>query len=567
MGEAALLRALSRANRLPTIDQDAPRPVTEVPMLPTSRRRFLAGLSAGALSALLPGTGASALTAVTGFRQGVAEAASRSEVLAAFYRGRGFDGIWAGSADREVARRNALLAAMVESPMHGLGPHRHDAEALVRSLQAARSPYEQGVAEVEMSAAFLSLSRDLNAGMLVPSEVSSHIKREVLAADPLTVLTVLPEEEPVAFLRGLAPATPEYARLLSEKLRLERLVANGGWGVEVPGGALEPGQGGASVVARRDRLIDMRWLQPTATATYDAAVADAVRRFQAAHGLSEDGVAGEGTLAEINVSPTDRLRSVLVALERERWNAAPRGSRHVWVNLTDFSAQIVDDDVPTFRTRAVIGAYEADRETPEFSDLMEFMVINPSWFVPRSIVVKEYLPQLQRNPNAAGHLRITDSSGRAIGRGSVNFNAYSARSFPFSMSQPPGDSNALGVVKFMFPNPWNIYLHDTPSKDLFNREVRAFSHGCIRLQQPRDFAYHLLARQSADPQGAFNEKLDSGAESRVNLERPIPVHLEYRTAFTNVRGGLQFRRDIYGRDAQIWSALEAEGVEAGPHPA
>jgi murein L,D-transpeptidase YcbB/YkuD len=536
-------------------------------MLPTSRRRFLAGLSAGALAASLPGTQASALSLVTGFRQGVAEAASRDEVLAAFYRARGFEGIWAGSNDREVARRNALLAAMAESPMHGLGTRRHDPEALVRSLQAARTPYDQGVAEVETSAAFLRLARDLNAGMLVPSEVNLHIKREVLAADPLTVLTVFPEEEPVAFLRGLAPSTAEYARLLSEKMRLESIVASGGWGVELPGGGLEPGQGGAAVVALRDRLIDMAWLAPTASASYDSALTRAVQRFQAAHGLADDGVAGEGTLAEINVSPTDRLRSVLVALERERWNAAPRGARHVWVNLTDFTAQVVDDDVTTFRTRAVIGAHEEDRETPEFSDLMEFMVINPSWFVPRTIVVKEYLPQLQRNSGAAGHLRITDSSGREVGRGAVNFGAYNARNFPFSMSQPPGPSNALGVVKFMFPNPWNIYLHDTPSKDLFERETRAFSHGCIRLQRPRDFAYHLLARQTSDPQGLFQEKLDSGAETRVNLDRPIPVHLEYRTAFTNVRGGLEFRRDVYGRDGRIWSALEAEGVEAAGLPA
>jgi murein L,D-transpeptidase YcbB/YkuD len=533
-------------------------------MIPTSRRRFLAGLSAGALSASLPATGALALTSVTGFRQGVAEAASRSEVLSAFYRGRGFSGIWTGGEEREVARRNALLTAMVEAPLHGLGSRRHDAQALVRLLQSAEAPYDQGLAEVAMSEAFLRLSGDLTGGMFTPSEVDPHIKRAVLAADPLAIITVFPEEEPVAFLRGLAPSTPEYARLLSEKVRMESLIANGGWGAEIGASPLEPGQGGAQVVALRDRLIDMGWLSPTATATYDAAMTQAVQRFQAAHGLAEDGVAGEGTIQQVNVSATDRLRSVLVALERERWNAAPRGARHVWVNLTDFSAQIVDDDVPTFRTRAVIGADGEDRQTPEFSDLMQFMVINPSWFVPRSIIVKEYLPQLQRNANAVGHLRITDSSGNVVNRGSVNFGAYSASSFPYSMSQAPGPSNALGVVKFMFPNPWNIYLHDTPAKDLFQREVRAFSHGCIRLAQPRDFAFHLLARQTPDPKGYFEERLNSGAETRVNLDTPIPVHLDYRTAFTNVRGGLQYRRDIYGRDGRIWAALEAEGVEAAP---
>ena len=533
-------------------------------MIPTSRRRFLAGLSAGTLAAVLPAAQASALSVVSGFGQGVAEAAAQDSVLAAFYRHRGFDGIWSGGGEREVARRNALLAAMVGAPQHGLGSRRHDPTPLVQTLQAAASPYEQGQAEVALSRAFLRLARDLNAGMFTPSDVDPHIKREVLAADPLAVMTVFPEEEPTAFLRGLAPSTPEYARLLSEKLRLEEVVAQGGWGAELAAGALAPEQGGATVVALRDRLIDMGWLRPTASARYDEGLTDAVSRFQAAHGLFDDGVAGEGTISEVNVSATDRLRSVLVALERERWNAGPRGARHVWVNLTDFTAAIVDDDVTTFRCRAVIGDPDETRQTPEFSDLMEFFVVNPSWFVPRSIIVGEYLPQLQRNRNAVSHLLVTDSSGRTVSRGSVNFGAYSARSFPFSMRQEPGPRNALGVVKFMFPNPWNIYLHDTPAKDLFERETRAFSHGCIRLHKPQEFAHHLLARQSSDPVGVFEQKLDSGNETRVKLEEPIPVHLEYRTAFTNVRGGLQFRRDVYGRDGRVWAALEAEGVEAAP---
>lgn len=530
----------------------------------TSRRRFLAGLSAGALAAGLPASQALALSAPSGFRQGVAEAASRSEVLSAFYRSRNFEGLWSGGGEREVARRNALLAAMAEAPAHGLGSRRHDPMALVRTLQAAATPYDQGLAEVEMSRAFLRYAGDLNGGMLVPSEVDPHIKREVMKADPLAVMMVFPQEEPVAFLRGLAPATAEYARLLREKLRLEQVIARGGWGAAVPDGALEPGQGGAAVVALRDRLVDMGWLAPTAAARYEAGMAEAVQRFQAAHGLAADGVAGAGTLEEVNVPPTDRLRSVLVALERERWNAAPRGARHVWVNLPDFSACVVDDDVVTFRCRAVIGDTEETHQTPEFSDLMEFMVVNPSWFVPRSIIVREFLPALQQNPGAYGYLRITDSSGRVVDRSSINFGAYSASSFPYSMHQPPSDSNALGIVKFMFPNPWNIYLHDTQARDLFNREVRAFSHGCIRLQQPRDFAYHLLARQAADPRSLFEDTVATGQETRLSLEQPIPVHLEYRTAFTNVRGGLQFRRDIYGRDGRIWAALEAEGVEAGP---
>jgi murein L,D-transpeptidase YcbB/YkuD len=191
---------------------------------------------------------------------------------------------------------------------------------------------------------------------------------------------------------------------------------------------------------------------------------------------------------------------------------------------------------------------------------MEFMVINPSWYVPRSIVTKEYLPQLQQNPNAVGHIEITDSRGRRVNRQATDFSQFTARSFPFAMRQPPSQSNALGLVKFMFPNPYNIYLHDTPAKNLFGREVRAYSHGCIRLADPFDFAYTLLAKQTPDPQGFFKSQLDTGKEIQVDLKEPVPVHIIYRTAFSDAKGAIQYRRDIYGRDAKIWDALQSAGV-------
>jgi murein L,D-transpeptidase YcbB/YkuD len=230
------------------------------------------------------------------------------------------------------------------------------------------------------------------------------------------------------------------------------------------------------------------------------------------------------------------------------------------VNLPDFTARIVDHGKVTFETRAVIGKDVPDQHTPEFSDVMDHMVINPSWGVPRSIIVKEYLPLLQRNPNAVSHLQVIDNRGRVVPRGAVNFAAYSARSFPFGLRQPPSDSNALGKVKFMFPNEHNIYLHDTPAKNLFSHEVRAYSHGCIRLADPFDFAHALLALQSDDPRGEFERHLNSGRETRVELEQPIPVHLVYFTAFPGAKGQMTYRRDVYGRDAGLLQALEAAGV-------
>jgi murein L,D-transpeptidase YcbB/YkuD len=237
-----------------------------------------------------------------------------------------------------------------------------------------------------------------------------------------------------------------------------------------------------------------------------------------------------------------------------------RGERHVLVNQTDFTAKIVDQGEVTFVTRSVIGKHTSDRRTPEFSDTMEHMVINPSWYVPRSIVTKEYLPKLKNNPNAHSYIEITDNRGQVVNRDTMDFSQFTARSFPFSMRQPPSSRNALGLVKFMFPNKHNIYLHDTPAKNLFSREVRAYSHGCIRLEQPFEFAYAILTKQSEDPKAFFHRTLNSGRETKVNLEKHVPVHIIYRTAFIDETGSPQFRRDVYGRDAKVWDALEREGV-------
>ncbi len=497
---------------------------------------------------------------VTAFRQAVAETAARDEDIAAFYRARSFEGLWAGDDAGAMARRNALLAAFDDATLHGLPSSRYDVNALVAQLRAARTPAERGVMDVTLTKLFLQYAQDVQSGILDPSRVVSDIKRDAPVRDRLEILQTFERGNPTAVLRSLPPSSPEYTRLMREKLNLERMIQEGGWGPVVNANSLEAGDSGAAVIQLRNRLIAMGFMKRSATPTYDADLVEAVRRFQTSHGLAIDGEAGQGTLREINVTMEQRLRSVIVAMERERWTNIPRGERHIWVNLTDFTAAIVDNDRVTFSTRSVIGANNSDRRSPEFSDMMEFMVINPSWYVPRSIITKEYLPQLQRNPGAVSHLEITDRNGRRVNRGAVNFASYNARNFPFSMRQPPSRANALGLVKFMFPNRYNIYLHDTPAKSLFGREVRAFSHGCIRLNDPFDFAYALLAKQTADPEGFFKSQLNTGRESRVNLEQPVPVHLVYRTAFTNVTGSLQFRRDIYGRDAAIWDALAREGV-------
>jgi murein L,D-transpeptidase YcbB/YkuD len=458
-----------------------------------------------------------------------------------------------------------LLEALSMASYHGLPASKYDAEALLSRMASVRGGFERGSLEVALTDLYLEFARDLQTGVIdTPRRVRSEIVREVPRRETRYYLTGLLSENPRAFLASLAPQSQEYARLMKAKMRLEHTIAHGGWGATVPGGKYEFGDTGAGVVALRDRLISMGYLTRTVTARYDGAITDAVRQFQEDHGLTVDGVVGGVTLDQINTTPQDRLKSVIVAMERERWLNMPGGlgDRHILVNIADFQARIFDDGKLTFETRSVVGHQDRDRQTPEFSDEMDHMVINPSWYVPRSIIVGEYLPKLRSNPGAVSHLQITDSRGRVVSR-NRSFAGYTANTFPFTMRQPPGPRNALGSVKFMFPNKYNIYLHDTPAKNLFSSEVRTYSHGCVRLNDPHDFAYALLARQTSDPVGFFQSRLRTGSETRVNLDQPVPVHLIYRTAFTTAKGHTQFRRDVYGRDAAIWDALSAAGVEIG----
>lgn len=493
------------------------------------------------------------------FRQSVAEMASSNEGVAAFYRARDFAPLWTSSED--VARRAAFFAALDHAEDHGLPAARYDAAGLKAAFRQVETERQRGALDVRMTEAFLVFAQDLRNGVLVPKTVDPGIVRDVPRRPDLDVLNDFAGADPAAFLRALPPQDPHYAELMKARRDLIAVINAGGWGRAVPAGKLASGDAGEAVVALRDRLVALGYLPHAIGQTFDADMEVAVQKFQRDNGLAVTGEANAETLTEINRGPDERLESVLAAMERMRWmNGLPLGARHIWVNLPDFTAKIVDDDKVTFSTVTVVGQNDPDKRSPEFSDKMEFMVINPTWNVPRSITVKEYLPMLQRNPMAASQLRIVDRNGRPVDRAAVDFTQFTAQNFPFSMSQPPSDGNALGQVKFMFPNPYNIYLHDTPSKSLFKKEVRAFSHGCIRLGSPLDFAYTLLAPQTSDPRGEFQQHLDTRAENSLPLQTAVPVHLVYFTAWPDARGHMTWRRDIYGRDGRVFRALEAAGV-------
>lgn len=481
----------------------------------------------------------------------------------AVYEAREHRPIWIGEDNQTRAR--ALLAAVRSASDHGLPAGRYEADALEAALNAAQGP-EAAAAELLATRIYLSYAQDLISGALEPSAINREIAVKPPRRPEGALLEAVANSTPRAFFKALAPRHPDYTRLLAEKKRLEAEVANDAT-PQLGSRTMRQGSKGPNVVALRTRLGQLGYGGPADPAAagqelsevFDADLRATVRQFQKDRGLVADGIVGPGTLRAFGGTARDKLQKVIVGLERERWLNRDRGQRHIIVNIADFSFNLYEDGKVAFHSITVVGRGTSDRRTPEFHDEMTHMVVNPTWHVPSSIAGKEYLPTLKRNGGLRG-LKVINRSGRVVQPGTVDFTKYSAKNFPFSIKQPPGPRNALGRVKFMFPNRYNIYLHDTPSKNLFKREVRAFSHGCIRVQRPFDFAYALLKPQSADPQAAFDSWLKTGREQYVNLVTPVPVYLTYKTAFVE-DGKVSYRPDVYGRDKGLWKALVDAGLE------
>jgi len=478
-----------------------------------------------------------------------------------FYASRDYRPYWSTNGAAPVA---ALAAAMDGSAAHGLPADRYDAAAL--RARFADPAGDLAAREVAATRAYLTLAGDTRAGVVRPGAADGEIGIAAPDRDPALLLAALDAAgAPDAALAQLEPADPDYRRLVAEKARLEGLLGTGARGAEIPDGpTLRPGESSPRVADLRGRLDRLGYPAPAgempATA-FDPGLEAALKRFQSDHGLIDDGMLGRRTLAALNASVEDRLRQVVVNLERLRWMNRDLGARHITVNIPDYSVRMVEGGAEVYRTRAVVGMARETR-TPEFSDVMSYMVVNPTWHIPDSIATRVYLPKLRKDPNvlADSNMRLFTRSGVEINPRLVDFNQYTAESFPFRIKQNPSAANALGRVKFMFPNQYAIYLHDTPARDLFARDARAFSNGCVRLEDPLELAHILLDGQVANPVVAFDDWLASKVETHVSLDRPIPVHILYRTVWSEPDGTVRYRADVYGRDARVFDALAAAGV-------
>ncbi|MGW8321495.1 MAG: L,D-transpeptidase family protein [Thermodesulfobacteriota bacterium] len=315
------------------------------------------------------------------------------------------------------------------------------------------------------------------------------------------------------------------------------------------------------MVALRARLIasgDLGTDEAADPEILDDRMEQAVRRFQGRHGLVEDGAVGPATLAALNVPVEDRIRQIELNMERWRWLPDDLGRRYILVNTADFSLEIVEEGESVLVMRVVAG--KKARRTPVLSAKMTYLVLNPYWHVPHRIAVRDILPKVKKDPGYLDQqgIRVFESweeFAPEIPSETIDWSSITRHNFLFKLRQDSGPRNALGRVKFMFPNKFAIYLHDTPSRYMFKRKRRDFSSGCIRVEDPIDLACYVLRGNPKWTREEILSAIETGETRIVWLPEPIPVHVLYWTAWVDRQGAVHFRRDVYDRDGPLERAL------------
>ncbi len=510
----------------------------------------------------------------------------RSE-LHAFYADRAFMPQWL----LDHAELSTVLAALQDVAAHGLSPADYHLDAISSRL-GDRDPTRLAELDLLVSDALLAYATHLRVGRFEPREVDEQWLIETEAYDPVTVLAQHARGAPIEqLLAGLPPKLPAYDKLRARLPAYETLVANGGW-PKLPGrGTLKPGTTDPEIEILRARLRDEAQFslsdndgvvadtrggdgQRNRSAVnhyFDEALSDVLKAYQRQHGLAPDGILGPNTRAMLNVPATVRLQQIKANLERLRWLPRDLGAHYIWVDIAAYQMSVVRDGKTVLTMPTIVGR-EA-RATPVFSDEMTYLEFNPYWNVPLSIAMRDLVPAQVENPDYLTEKRVVvreswDADAARVPVHRVDWARYRGapwREFPYHLQQQPGPNNALGVVKFMFPNPYGIYLHDTPHDALFDKTRRAFSSGCIRLAEPLRLAHYLLRDQpyAALPgvsatahhdrwsPAAIEARVAAGRNERVELAAPLKVYIVYFTAWVDESGVIQFRDDLYERDDEV----------------
>ena len=489
------------------------------------------------------------------------------------YQDREYRPLWVGARGL-TERAKDLIANLCDAEREGLrstdyrlGELRRTVERLRPSLDKQR-PEALAVLDLELTRRFLEYGTDLLTGRLDPTAVASewYIRARRSSSDS-TLRVAMQAQEFHGMVAPLRPRQSGYAQLVKALAEYREILRQGGW-PEVPArNTLRRGDRGTRVAVLRRRLWMTGDLEgsPKGEPVFDREVAEAVARFQERHGMPSDGIVGAATLAALNVPVEVRFRQIQLNLERYRWLPAEFGSRYIYVNIPDYQLSAYDRGKQVLQMRAVVGE-EYENATPVFADSMTFVVFRPAWNVPQRILAREIIPAVRKRRSylARNDLEVLDAkrdslvlNPRRINWRRVNLNKIRVR------QKGGSPTNPLGRVKFMFPNQFAVYLHDTPTPEAFDRPKRTLSHGCVWVEKPEELADYVLAgqddwdekkiRQAMETVPADEEERVHG--HKVTLERPVPVYIVYLTAFVR-EGALNFRRDPYGKAREALARLE-----------
>lgn len=490
-----------------------------------------------------------------------------------FYRQRRFRPAWFDGAGVSL-NAGELLQVLRRAEEEGLSAAAYPLALIERHLYGPiREPLQLAELELLLSDSFLRYVREVRSGRFHPATMDPDWRLAFAPVDPLPWL-----QEAVAtnafheVLRAAPPAHPAYRQLRAALAQVRARAADGEWPILPPGPSLRSGMRDGRVVLLRERLHAGGDLAASAVADpelYDDALVQAVLRFQRRHGLLEDGIVGAATRAALNVSREQRMRQIEASMERWRWMPPLGAGRHLLINTAGFEAQLMEDGTTLLPMRVIIGTRY--RQTPSFSSALTAVTFNPYWHVPRTIFREDILPQLRQDVGylARKQLRVFQVQGGArseVDGTTIDWHGVDGNRSPYLLRQEPGPHNSLGRIKFVLDNPYDIYLHDTPYRELFNAQVRAFSSGCIRLEQPLALAELLLDGAAGWDRAGLEAAIATERTRTVALARPLPVHLVYLTAWVDGEGELHLRPDIYGRDQRLLQALRREmaaGVASG----
>ncbi|MEE4312488.1 MAG: L,D-transpeptidase family protein, partial [candidate division KSB1 bacterium] len=411
--------------------------------------------------------------------------------------------------------------------------------------------------------AFLIYGAHLLAGRINPQTIDAEWFANIRETDLAEVLeNACRNKDMASAFERLMPPQEGYSKLKST-LREYRLIAStGGW-TPIPGAAaISTDESGKRILDIKERLKLTKDLSEDASRSpyFSKALEDGIRKFQMRHGLEVTGIIDGETLSAMNVPVQERILQIEVNLERWRWLPQNLGFKHLIVNIANFELDIVEDDQIVNTMRVIVG--KTYRRTPVFSDKMTYLVMNPYWHVPDNIARQDILPMIKKDQSYLTNksMRIFDSWGadaREIEAGTLNWSEINTRNFRFRLRQDPGPENALGRIKFMFPNQFNVYLHDTPSRELFLKTNRDFSSGCIRIEKPVELAEYVL-KEAGWNKHKIEVAFKRQVEQAVKLPTAVDVHLLYWTCWVDNDGKVNFRRDIYQRDKLLTEALQEE---------